>query len=196
MPTLFYQIYGTYDLSCSTCVQHNVTHFGNHTFGNGTLSCGGCTYVEKNIYEDPIYLHKARPLMYACAAILPLAYLVGLIFTLKTHAYLYEEQPTQEDDDETPSAYQDEKKEKGHGSSEWSLVQSVIILVIATLFYAAVAEVMTRAITPALVVTGISEQFAGLTIIGVLGNTAEFINAIQFALQNNITLRYVQVYRK
>jgi calcium/proton exchanger cax len=63
-------------------------------------------------------------------------------------------------------------------------------LIIATGFYAAVAEVMTRSITPALKLTGISEQFAGLTIIGVLGNTAEFINAIQFALQNNITLRY------
>ena len=30
--------------------------------------------------------------------------------------------------------------------------------------------------------------FAGLTIIALIPNTAEFVNAIQFALQNNISL--------
>jgi hypothetical protein len=64
--------------------------------GNGTLACSGCKYIEKDIYDDPIYIHKARPLMYACAAILPVAYIVGLIFTLKTHAYLYENNPSED----------------------------------------------------------------------------------------------------
>lgn len=212
MPTLFYQIYGSYELNCNRC--YNSTSLTN---SNGTLSCTGCAYVEKYIYDDPIYIHKARPLMYACAAILPIAYVVGLIFTLKTHAYLYENNPSdnqeESDDDvedppkEQSNTYQQDaadnstenpvvEKKKKHSSSnskeshaaEWSITKSIVILLISTGLYAAVAEVMTRAITPALKLTGISEQFAGLTIIGALGNTAEFINAIQFALQNNITL--------
>lgn len=84
MPTLFYQIYGSYELDCSQC--YNTTKLTN----NGTLSCTGCKYVEREIYNDPIYTQKARPLAYVCASILPMAYIVGLIFTLKTHAYLYE----------------------------------------------------------------------------------------------------------
>ncbi len=28
--------------------------------------------------------------MYACSIILPLSYLVGLLFTLKTHSYIFE----------------------------------------------------------------------------------------------------------
>jgi Ca2+:H+ antiporter len=46
--------------------------------------------------SDPIYTHKARLLMYAVACILPLAYAVGLLFTLKTHTDIYN--PPDEDD--------------------------------------------------------------------------------------------------
>jgi len=60
MPTLFYQIYGNYELTCNQCF--NVT---------AGINCGGCEYKEKSYIDDPVFISQARPLMYVCAAILP-----------------------------------------------------------------------------------------------------------------------------
>ena len=55
-PTLFYRMYGKFDLICSECD------------GN---SCFNCFYRIMDPLEDVFYLQKTRPLIYFCAAILP-----------------------------------------------------------------------------------------------------------------------------
>ncbi len=47
-------------------------------------------HLQKSLDEDNAYIHGARPLMYAISIVLPLAYFIGLMFTLKTHSYIYE----------------------------------------------------------------------------------------------------------
>ena len=44
---------------------------------------------------------------------------------------------------------------------------------------------MVDTLTPTLDSIGLSQTFAGLTIIAIIPNTAEYVNAVQFALHNS-----------
>lgn len=39
-----------------------------------------------NPSDDPVYQNSVKPFMWICAAILPSAYIIGLLFSLHTHA--------------------------------------------------------------------------------------------------------------
>ena len=124
----------------------------------------------------------ASYLEYICAGILPLGYIVGLLFTLKTHAHLYAKKHEGAEEGTGGHGHGDE------GEPEWSKLKCVIILLVSTVAYALIAESMTDSITPALDQMGISESFAGLTLIGLTPNVAEIVNSVQFAMQDNITM--------
>ncbi|RIA92028.1 hypothetical protein C1645_766142 [Glomus cerebriforme] len=78
-PTLFFQTYAPYKMSCKTI-----------PCGDGLLntSCQRCEHSEVEPTETPLYKESVKPLMYICAAILLLSYLIGLWFSLRTHASL------------------------------------------------------------------------------------------------------------
>ncbi|GAO46162.1 hypothetical protein G7K_0399-t1 [Saitoella complicata NRRL Y-17804] len=72
-PTLFYQIYGTYELKCGPCKHKN-------------LDCQRCFFDQSDALSDPFYQHSVKPFTYLCAVCLVLSYAIGLWFTLRTHA--------------------------------------------------------------------------------------------------------------
>lgn len=39
-----------------------------------------------NFFDDPVYQNSVKPYMWICAAVLPSAYIIGLLFSLHTHA--------------------------------------------------------------------------------------------------------------
>jgi len=172
-PSVFYQIYGDYQLECGKC-----TNGG----GDGRLSCSACRYVENHYEADYVYSHRAKYLMYACSALLPLGYIFGLIFTLKTHAYLYEKPVGDPDDPDTL------EKPTTHGAPEWSKLKCILILLGSTILFAFVAEAMISAMGPAMKIFHLDDRFASLTLIAVVPNISEYINAAAFGLQNNIVL--------
>jgi len=55
-----------------------------------SFACDACTWTVGVLGNDVIYVDAVKPLMYACATILPLGYLVGIFFTLKTHSHIYQ----------------------------------------------------------------------------------------------------------
>jgi Ca2+:H+ antiporter len=75
-PTLFYQIYGTHEIKCQDCV--------DVTFDAG--DCRRCFYTQMPALDDRFYLSAVRPFCYMNAIMLFLAYVIGLWFTLRTHA--------------------------------------------------------------------------------------------------------------
>lgn len=78
-PTIFYQIYGTFELKCSGCPDDT----------NGpqeSWKCQQCSYEHLSPMKDPFYQSKVRGLIYTCAVVLIFAYAVGLWFSLRTHA--------------------------------------------------------------------------------------------------------------
>nr|CAG4711057.1 unnamed protein product [Naegleria fowleri] len=199
LPSLFYQMFSThYELKCGTCVNTVVNQTQllatvklpivtsvNGTPMNGTygLICEGCTYVEKDPMQDEVYTGRALPLAYAVAAILPIAYLIGLIFSLKTHRFLIERPPVPDNKEDVVN--HEEENEIG---AVWPIWFCVVVLVVSTIIYSLVAEVMTSSLEPAFDYLHINPMFAGLTFLSIVPSCAEFVNAIQFALQNNISL--------
>jgi len=173
-PTMFYQIYGNYQLTCTQCAVE-----GGDSFSSYAYDCASCAWGEGNLDEDSIYTDNARPLMYTCAAILPVSYIVGLWFTLRTHAYIVDN-----------PEYINLAAAAAHGpmGPKWSKIKCIVILLVATTMFALLAEEMVNTLTPTLDTIGLSQTFAGLTIIALIPNTAEFVNAIQFALHDNFSM--------
>ncbi|KAG1501534.1 hypothetical protein G6F46_003223 [Rhizopus delemar] len=227
-PTLFYQMFGSFELKCIGC---------RDTIGNGTIACSRCYYDQMNPTKDPVYQNNVKPLMWICVIVLPSVYIIGLIFSLRTHVdmvwkstdndYLknhadtnYHHQPAtlsiyslkgkaSEDASssnpsssgpnvsfvlEQPTTFQillDEEEDKelaGHDSPNWSKSKSFIILFGCTLLYSIIAEILINTIDEVIKKFPISEKFLGLTLFALVPNITEFMNAISFALYDNIVL--------
>lgn len=81
-PTLFYQIYGSHELSCLDCV-----NFGDaHSEDPRARDCKRCFFSQTPALDDRFYLEAVRPYCYLAACLLFLSYIIGLWFTLRTHA--------------------------------------------------------------------------------------------------------------
>ncbi|CCX08281.1 Similar to Low affinity vacuolar monovalent cation/H(+) antiporter; acc. no. P42839 [Pyronema omphalodes CBS 100304] len=77
-PTLFYQIYGTYELSCRSCIP------GMQVFDE---QCRRCSFSQTAPTDsNEFYKQAIQPYTWISAIFLFLSYVVGLWFTLRTHA--------------------------------------------------------------------------------------------------------------
>jgi Ca2+/H+ antiporter len=81
------------------------------------------------------------------ALILPIAYIIGLIFTLKTHAHLFTPEsgtlPTQiSRSAPISSASHAISSEASHGGPDWSWKTAILVLVVSTAAFAAISEEM------------------------------------------------------
>lgn len=81
-PTLFYQIYGTHELNCLDCTEFDGS-IGDE--GDGR-DCRRCFFDQVPALNDRFYIEAVRPYCYIAASLLFLSYLIGLWFTLRTHA--------------------------------------------------------------------------------------------------------------
>ncbi|KAF8333518.1 uncharacterized protein EI90DRAFT_2916517 [Cantharellus anzutake] len=76
----------------------------------------------------------------------------------------------------------------GHDAPAWSRFVSASVLLGCTVLYAIIAEILVDTIDVLLVGYGLDEKFLGITLLALVPNTTEFMNAISFALNDNITL--------
>ncbi|KAF3037317.1 hypothetical protein E8E12_002724 [Didymella heteroderae] len=83
-PTLFYRIYGSHELNCRQCV-HVHPHMG-HMEPSAERDCRRCYYSQTPALHDRFYNEAVKPYTWISAALLFLSYVVGLLFTLRTHA--------------------------------------------------------------------------------------------------------------
>nr|XP_006812228.1 PREDICTED: low affinity vacuolar monovalent cation/H(+) antiporter-like [Saccoglossus kowalevskii] len=169
-PTIFSKAYGV--LICSGC-----TEMANHTiFDNDTeFICSRCT-SQRFDQSNELFTEHIQPLIYTCTALLPLAYIVGLIFTLKTHTHIHKIEVKKDGHGH------------GHGIAHWSRTKSFFILLISTVLMSLCAELVTENIQPLLEKSGVSLYFIGVTLLALVPDIPEIVNGIQFALQNNMTL--------
>jgi len=87
-PTLFYQTYGSFTLICDQCPPHSPE-------GEVSWRCGHCYYQHPDPMEDPFYQSTVKHLMFFCAGVLLFSYLIGLWFSLRTHASQIWQNPRQ-----------------------------------------------------------------------------------------------------
>ncbi|KII86807.1 hypothetical protein PLICRDRAFT_113470 [Plicaturopsis crispa FD-325 SS-3] len=91
-PTLFYQVYGNFQLICDGCPDQLPS--GSQA-AKGPWVCDHCYYQHPDPVDDPFYQSTVKSLMYFCAAILLFSYLIGLWFSLRTHATQIWQNPQQ-----------------------------------------------------------------------------------------------------
>ena len=76
----------------------------------------------------------------------------------------------------------------GHGGPDISVNGALILLTAATVLTAVQAELLVAALEPALKGLGMSELFAGVIVVALVGNAAEHYSAISGARKNQMTL--------
>ncbi|KAJ9357798.1 hypothetical protein DTO027B9_2725 [Paecilomyces variotii] len=77
-PTLFYQIYGSHELNCRSCVNP----------GRRERDCRRCYFSQVPAVNDKFFIKAVQPYSWFSAVFLFLSYVIGLWFTLRTHAAL------------------------------------------------------------------------------------------------------------
>uniref|UniRef100_A0A7N8Y997 Putative cation exchanger C521.04c n=1 Tax=Mastacembelus armatus TaxID=205130 RepID=A0A7N8Y997_9TELE len=144
----------------------------------GNLVCDACT---NSIGGNSTKYINCMPLVYTVSVLLPVAYIIGLIFTLKTHSHIYNIHCLAMICVCAVTSH--------HGAVvHWSRWRSLVILIVATVLMSACADLATEHIQPILNQPNISQYFIGVTVLAMVPEIPEIVNGIQFALQNNISL--------
>ena len=112
------------------------------------------------------------------AAVLFLAYLVSIVFTLTTGT----------PDAETDTGAEQRRAEPEADATGWSRNRALVILAAVAIGLAVMSEIMTDAIDPAAKSLGFTPLFAGVFLLAMVGNTSELINSVRFARQNQLDL--------
>lgn len=162
-PTLYYIAFNGYREECSGCytsLDQNVTKF----------ICEKCHYVA--VAHDPEHDARVTKLMYMVMFMLPLTYIIGLVFTFKTHSDIFVEEHEEEDGEE----------------AEWSIITAVIILSISVLCFGLIAEDMIENVEGFIHRFHISQAFLGVTMMCLTPAVTEIASAVRFALAGQISL--------
>ena len=104
------------------------------------------------------------------ALILLLAYVAQMIFFLRTHKHLYEnntEEPTEE---------------------VWPIKHSVTLLLIVTVLVGVMADILVEGLDYLTKTLGLTELFVGVILIALVGSAAENVTAVVMAMKNKMDL--------
>jgi len=104
------------------------------------------------------------------AGILLVAYVLGLLFSLRTHRDIF-----------NPVTEQEEKP-------AWSVRTSILVLVAATSLVAVESELLVGSVEAAQTSLGLTELFVGVIIVAIVGNAAEHSSAVVMAYRNKMEL--------
>lgn len=120
--------------------------------------------------------------------ILLVLYVLYLVFQLKTHKSLFEEQAQEADDGiiatSVPTGPDDSKAEEAH----LTVVSSLGVLVLATVLVSFCADLLVGSIDDIVESSGLSKTFIGLIVIPIVGNAAEHATAIIVAMKDKMDL--------
>jgi Ca2+:H+ antiporter len=112
-------------------------------------------------------------LSFAVACVLILSYAAGLLFSLRTHAALF-------------NPHEDESHIEGRGS--WSTRRSVLALAISGALVGVLSEILVGSIEDTSHAIGLSEFFIGAIVVAIVGNAAEHWVAVLVAYKNKMSL--------
>jgi Ca2+:H+ antiporter len=108
------------------------------------------------------------------SAVLLAVYAANLVFSLGTHAALFE-------------GSHEEEAETEHAPA-WSTSRAAAVLAAATAAIAWMSEILVGAIEPTAHTLGLNDAFVGVFVVAILGNAAEHATAISAAMKNRMDL--------
>jgi Ca2+:H+ antiporter len=122
----------------------------------------------------------------AVAIVLIGVYGLTLLFSMKTHTYLYDAGTLEVAQPEEPLGNAPEEATEAHHSPNLKLW--VPVLVAATLTVAAESELLVEALEPATEQLGLSPLFTGVILLPIIGNAAEHATAVTVAMKDKMDL--------
>ena len=137
-------------------------------------------YTERGLkgVPDPTKLDERMSL--GVAVILIIIYIANLVYTLYTHRDTFADADATEDE-APPTA----EPVTGAREPVWRPVGTLLL---ATVFVALEAEMVSHSLDSAAGSLGVSKFFLGITLLAVVGNAAEYLSAIYFARKGRMDL--------
>ncbi|MBA2523759.1 MAG: calcium/proton exchanger [Solirubrobacterales bacterium] len=123
------------------------------------------------------YGSTVEHLSLAVSVVLILCYVIGLIFSLRTHKDIF-----------NPTADDDATEGGEEGIWGWSVRKSVIALALAGAAVGLMSEILVGSISEASESIGLSEFFIGAIVVAIVGNAAEHWVAVLVAYKGKMDL--------
>lgn len=111
------------------------------------------------------------------AVLLLVFYVLTLVFSMRTHRYMYELGATELEGEGVTS--------ESHGAGLW---QSVGILLLCTIVLVFVSDILVASLETAIATVGLTDLFTGVILIPIFGGAVEYITAATFATKNKMDL--------
>jgi Ca2+:H+ antiporter len=116
-----------------------------------------------------------RQLSVVVAVVMIAVYALTLLFSLKTHSYLYDVGVS-------------DHSEAGHGEEKPNVWLWVGVLLAATLGVALMSEIFVGAVEEAAESLGLTPLFTGVILLPLVGGAAEYVTAVRMAAKDNMDL--------
>ncbi|MEC4985791.1 MAG: calcium/proton exchanger [Oscillatoria sp. PMC 1068.18] len=120
----------------------------------------------------------------AVALILILVYVLSLIFSMKTHSYLYDVGLAEQDED-VAEEIEAKGEESEHKPNFWLWLG---VLLVVTLGVAVESELLVDSLEAATASLGLTALFTGVILLPIIGNAAEHATAVTVAIKNKMDL--------
>jgi Ca2+:H+ antiporter len=114
------------------------------------------------------------------AVVLMLVYALTLLFSLKTHSYLYDVSIVELEEDATTGHVTESHKP--------NLKLWLGVLIAATLGIAFESEIFVGVVEEATAGLGLTPFFTGVILLPLVGGAAEYVTAVNVAIKNNMDL--------
>ena len=125
--------------------------------------------------QEPPFSADIETVSLLVALILLGTYAGGLLFSLRTHQHLFNPRAESAEDDDA-------------GREAWSVRKAVLLLAVAGVAVAVMAEIFVESIAPTAERIGVSQFFLSVIVVAVVGNSAEHWVAVLMAYRNKMNL--------
>lgn len=133
------------------------------------------SYTERGIVNPATARHLEENLSLGVSVILIVVYLANLVYTLVTHLDVFQ------------SAKREKSADEADDEKQWSAWTAVGVLVVGTALTAWESEVISGELGAASNALGLTKFFLGVIVLAIIGNAAEYVAAIYFARQDQMT---------
>lgn len=133
-------------------------------------------FVEHHLQKSEETSPQVVSLSEEISIVLMVAYVLSLIFSLRTHKHLFAG-----DEHHLPTTGE-------KGEPEWSRKTSMIVLLGATAGVAVMSEFLTSTVGRAADSLKLSQVFVGVIVVAIVGNAAEHSTAVLVAMKNKMDL--------
>ncbi|BAU10908.1 calcium/proton exchanger [Leptolyngbya sp. NIES-3755] len=135
-----------------------------------------------NITSSGIESKTLQTLSVAVAIVLIMVYALTLLFSMKTHTYLYDVGTAESKAEELAEA------NLSHDGKKPNLVLWSIVLLVCTVFVAIESELLVDSLEVATEKLGLTALFTGVILLPIVGNAAEHATAVTVAMKDKMDL--------